>query len=218
MQARTMIGIALLWGLALSLAATATAQDGRPEPQLNQGMLLVAKRDLVDPNFRHTVVILVRHEEEGTLGLIVNRVSEMSLSKAIPELEGAVDTRHKLAFGGPVETSRVLFLVRQPGSPEQSINVFDDIYLSASRSVLEKALSDNKSPNELQVYAGHAGWAPGQLEYELKRGDWLVAQGDPEVIFGPNAATLWEVLIEQYDPPGLFVLNQHNGHLQRSDT
>lgn len=185
-----------LASVAPALPATGTAT---PAP----GMFLVARRSLDDPHFRQSVVYLVTHDEGGTLGLIVNRRGNISLSEALPDIEDAQATEHALYFGGPVALSVILMLTRGESAIEGMTQVIDDIYISSERRVLDQVIAAAKPASEVRFYIGHSGWAAGQLDSELERGGWHVVKADPEAVFSSDAGSLWQRLIEQLEPAGI---------------
>jgi putative transcriptional regulator len=208
-------GVALLALFGIGHAAWATgapspATAGRLRPIATQaapaaGMLLVARRDLPDPNFHQAVVLLTAHGAGGSVGLIINRRTRFRLADAMPDMAGVDKVEHPLFFGGPVARAQIVMLMRNEREAEQIEPVMDDIFFSADRDVLESVLARKKPASELRLYMGHAGWAPGQLGHEFARGDWHVTKANAELVFGDDEATLWERLIRKLDPPGLFV-------------
>ncbi len=177
---------------------------GKPAP----GMFLVAKRALDDSHFGQSVVYLVEHGEDGTLGLIVNRSSDVSLSEAVPGIEDKQATAHALYYGGPVGLPMILMLVRSESTTEGMAHVVDDVYISSDRRVLVEVLAEKKPDSELRFYIGHSGWAAGQLDFELVRGDWHVVAADTDAIFSGETDLLWNRLIERLEPTGIQVDNR----------
>ncbi|MCP9438261.1 MAG: YqgE/AlgH family protein [Nitrospira sp.] len=210
---RGAVGLLALIGFGYAAGATAAAPVGaavatRPVAAKDApaaGMLLVARRDLPDPNFHESVVLLTAHGAGGSAGLIVNRRTRLRLSDAMPELANVEKVEHPLFFGGPVARAQIVMLMRRERPAEQIERVTDDIFFSADRDVLESVLARKKPASELRLYLGHAGWAPGQLARELARGDWHVMKANAELVFSDDEATLWERLIRSLDPPGLLV-------------
>ena len=177
---------------------------GKPGP----GMFLVAKRALDDSHFGQSVIYLVEHGEEGTLGLIVNRSSDVRLSEAVPDIEDKLETAHALYYGGPVGLPMILMLVRSDSATEGMAHVVDDVYISSDRRVLDEVLAAKKPDSELRFYIGHSGWAAGQLDFELVRGDWHVVAAGTEAIFSGETDLLWNRLIERLEPTGIQVDNR----------
>jgi len=177
---------------------------GKPGP----GMFLVAKRALDGSHFGQSVVYLVEHGEDGTLGLIVNRSSDVSLSEAVPDIEDKLATAHALYYGGPVGLPMILMLVRSELATEGMTHVADDIYISSDRRVIDEVLAAKKPDSELRFYIGHSSWAAGQLDFELLRGSWHVVTADTDTIFSGKTDSLWDRLIERLEPAGILVDNR----------
>jgi putative transcriptional regulator len=173
-----------------------------PEPdefdtKLSKGKFLVASRKLGDPRFQETVVLLISYDRNGAAGLIINRPIKMSLSDAFPDSRIFKKRKETVYFGGPVELDRLLFLIRSPGRPEESAYVLESVYVSSSRPVLDRLIGKPKTGEHVRVYAGYAGWAAGQLEGEVSRGDWHVVQADAKTIFDKKSDKIWPELIRR---------------------
>lgn len=179
------------------------------------GKFLVATRDLGDWHFSKTVVYLLMHNQQGTLGLIVNRPGKLSLSTVVegidPDNEAALP--HRLHYGGPVETRLVTMLIQDARESPMIEPVTGNISFSIYREVMEQLLADNKPVNKVRFYRGHAGWMPGQLEDELQRGDWHLIEADARQIFEPDSRNLWQRLIRKLEPEGLMA-GSHSGAAQ----
>lgn len=169
------------------------------------GMLLVAKRALDGSYFGQTVVYLIEHDEHGTLGLIVNRPSEIRLSDVLADIEDGPAAAHRLYYGGPVEPSAIMMLMRGQSAAGEMAHVAGSVYVSVDRHVLDAALAANKSASELRVYLGYSGWSAGQLDFELERGSWHVVTADADAVFSGESDSLWHRLIERLEPEGIEV-------------
>jgi putative transcriptional regulator len=187
--------------IAPPLPGTRTEEPG-------PGMFLVAKRALDGPHFGQSVVYLVEHGEGGTLGLIVNRSSDISLSEALPDIEDKQATAHALYYGGPVGLPMIFILVRSESPSEGMVHVANNVYISADRRVLDEVLAVKKPKSEVRFYIGHSGWAAGQLDFELERGSWHVVAADTDAIFSGETDSLWNRLIERLEPRGIEVDNR----------
>ncbi len=161
-----------------------------------KGLFLVADAGMPDPRFRETVILLVEHDAGGTVGLIVNRATGVSVAQALPELEGDGAAEHILFLGGPVGLDRLALLARGTPPPAPSEPVVGDVYLSRSREALA-ALVEQRSASALRVFAGYAGWAPGQLEAELLQGSWFLTPADAERVFARDPAGVWRELYDR---------------------
>lgn len=172
-----------------------------------KGVFLVAKPSMRDPRFQRTVVLLLIHEKDGTLGLIINRPTEIPVTRVLPDLPVPAEDEHPhvLFFGGPVGMNILLFLVRTGDALEQAAHVMADVYYSADKDTLEQLLKEQRGTGQLRMYVGHSGWAPGQLAAEIARGDWLLVRADAQTIFKKDWDNVWPDLIERRPPPGLIV-------------
>lgn len=162
------------------------------------GKFLVASADLLDPNFSESVVLLLHYDADGALGVIVNRRTEMMLSELLPDIEELSERRDALYLGGPVAPRRFLMVFHADKKPDESREVVDGLFYSQSKELLARlANRATKKPRSVQflVFAGHAGWGPGQLDRELERGGWHVVPADLDTIFDDNPANLWERLL-----------------------
>ena len=168
-----------------------------------KGHLLVAGPSLVDPNFRRTVVLVGEHSDEGALGVVLNRTSGATIGEALPELASLVDASATLHVGGPVQPSAVVVLAEfaEPGEAESLI--LGDIGFLPSE-VDPDALGELR---RARVFAGYAGWGPGQLDDELDEGSWIVEAAVPDDVFTSDPDELWsEVLRRKGGPFGVLSL------------
>src|SRR5258708_11299357 len=182
-------------GVLCALAiAQATAQDA----ELGRGKFLVASRALGDPNFSETVILLIRYDEDqGAMGLIVNRRSDVPLSRVFEDLKQAKGRTDLAYLGGPVETGNVLALLKSQAAPEDAQKVFGNVYLVSSKDLLEKTLAQKAEPNAFHVYLGYAGWGAGQLERELEVGAWRLLSPDTASVFDADPYSVWLRLIRR---------------------
>jgi putative transcriptional regulator len=153
------------------------------DDQLAPGFL-IAPPNLGDPNFDRSVVLLAVHEEDGSMGFIINRRADMDLHQLLGELEiePLIDDRPVLV-GGPVSGfSGFLLYSHEPGEPRApGIEITPTLSVSPSRELLEAA-ARGELDNSFELLLGYAGWAPGQLDSELERGSWLHAAFDEDVL------------------------------------
>ena len=161
-----------------------------------QGHLLVASPDLQDSHFAQSVVLIVQHDEEGTLGVIINRPGEMNLSEAWKQVsEEGCSRKSVLHEGGPCEGP----LIALHTHAEQSqIDVGPGIFFSTQREALEWLVESGKEP--IKFIVGFAGWSPGQLEGELKEGAWQVMPVVRDWVFH-TPVDLWDTLIRRQTRP-----------------
>ena len=186
----------LLWVTATLLGAAIAlpAQSVRVN-DLGIGKLLVAPRDLPDPNFAETVILLVQYDEQGAVGLVINRKTKVPISRALQQLEGANNWSGPVYAGGPVKMTGVLALLRSHAKPEELKPVLGEIYLVSSKPLLEKILAEGPAAADLHVYMGYSGWGAGQLENEVNLGAWYIFDGSAGLVFDSDPASLWSRLI-----------------------
>lgn len=183
-----------------------TTEDARLS--LSPGFL-VAPPPLSDPNFDRSVVLLAAHEDEGSMGFIINRPSEMKLHELLKELEIAPTVADRtVLIGGPVSGSSGFVLYEHPENDPLApgIEVSPTISLTPSREVLEAAAL-GKLSGRFELLLGYAGWAPQQLDEELTRGSWLHAPFDAELLFDVPMSQRWE---ETYARLGVNMLGYIN--------
>jgi putative transcriptional regulator len=167
--------------------------DGRMGSSL-QGQLLVASPALADPNFARTVVAIANHDDDGALGIVLNRPSETEVVEAVPELESVVDRDEIVYVGGPVQPASIVVLAEFQNPAEAAFLVVDAIGLVSDRTGLDR-LGDATARR--RIYAGYAGWGPGQLEAEIERDDWIVEPARPEDVFAEDPLDLWGRVLDR---------------------
>ncbi len=165
---------------------------------LAAGKFLVASRDLEDPNFAQSVVLLVSYDEKrGAMGLIVNRRTEVTLARVFEELKSAKGRTDEVYLGGPVELTTVMALLKTSSEPNGAQSVFGDVYLIATKGALERALEEHPEPASFHVFVGYAGWGPGQLEHEVDLGAWHIMSAETPLVFHPDPESVWPRLIRR---------------------
>jgi putative transcriptional regulator len=150
-----------------------------------RGQLLIASPALSD-YFRRTVVLVIEHGEEGAMGIVLNRLSETSVAEAVPDLAEAAEPGDLVWIGGPVGSQAVV-----------ALGEFEDTADAGTLVVGNVGTLDPDRPaaalRRLRVYAGYAGWAPGQLEAELEQDAWILEAADPEDPF--REGDLWALVL-----------------------
>jgi len=163
-----------------------------------QGILLVAQTKLSDPNFNKTVVLITQHGKAGTVGVILNRPTRVLLSKVFPESKVLSESDSHLFGGGPVSANSLVFLYRSSRKNKHALSVFGDVYLSANMQLLGAQLTESGTEN-VRVFAGFAGWAPGQLDREIARGDWIMTEASLNRVFAKDTEKLWQEMMRTLD-------------------
>jgi putative transcriptional regulator len=141
---------------------------------------------MVDPNFARSLTFVCEHNDQGALGIVVNRPTEMNLHALLEQVSIAPDTDEfksiAVHFGGPVQVDRGFVLHTPVGEWQSTLAVGPEIGLTSSKDILQ-AVARGEGPGQILVTLGYAGWAPGQLEHELAQNAWLTVQAKREVIF-----------------------------------
>lgn len=173
-----------------------SAPAGAAEGDAN-AIFLVASAELLDPNFRETVVLVTQPREGGPWGVIINRPLEQRLSEIFTEFETLKNRKDVLFFGGPVAPDGLVFLVRSPEPPPRAVAVLRDVWFVGDVEWIEGLLKRPEPTRGLRVYAGYSGWAPGQLQAEIARGGWHVLPADAATVFEADPARVWPELIKR---------------------
>ena len=161
-----------------------------------RGMLLLAAPALKDPNFDRTVVFIAEHSEDGAMGLVLNRPSDAPIVDAIPDLTWVADTGDELVYvGGPVAPNGVIVLAEWEDPSQAVVLVDDDLGFVPGDVEDTDALA--AAVRRARVYAGHAGWGPGQLEDELADEGWIVESPLREELFSDDPEGLWSAVLRR---------------------
>src|SRR5437868_4775974 len=197
-----MMNVLTILALALYVAGLPTRNGNsrdaqyRSEQQVSIGDILVANEKLADPNFAESVVLIVHYDDDdGTVGLIINRRTEIPLSQIFPKKKHA--THDPAYMGGPVATTAVQVLLRLPDKTDEATHVMADIFVTGGKELIEKSIAARLDSSKFRVYLGYAGWAPGQLEAEIRLGAWFVVNRDPKIVFDGDPDSLWSRLIRE---------------------
>jgi len=147
---------------------------------------LIAMPAMVDPHFAKSLTLVCEHNDQGALGLVVNRPTEMSLNVLLEQVSIESSTAAfnsvPVHFGGPVQVDRGFVLHTPIGDWQSTLAVGSEIGLTTSKDILQ-AVARGEGPGQILVTLGYAGWAPGQLEYELAQNAWLTVPAKREIIF-----------------------------------
>ena len=168
-----------------------------PAARLERGRMLVASADLPDPNFRRAVILLLEYDSTGALGVIVNRPTDVALDTVLPEIAELKGRPETVFLGGPVARDRMILLVQTPKAPEAAAKVLDGLFITTNLDVLRELARGPRDRVPFRAFVGYAGWGPGQLDAEARRGDWDVVPGDPAKVLAREPAKLWEQMRER---------------------
>jgi len=189
-QLRSTGMLSLLAVVAAALTAPLAAQS------VGNGTLLVASPGLTDPNFAHSVVLVLRNDDNGTLGVVLNHPTNLEPATVFPELAAGVGAYPGRLFrGGPISPAQLLLLVRGLAAATIATpEILEKVFLTIDLDSLPDMVRLADGTNDLRIYAGHAAWGPGQLDAELRAGGWQVVQGTADLVFHADPSELWTEL------------------------
>jgi putative transcriptional regulator len=156
-----------------------------------EGQLLLASPQLLDPNFVRTVVLLVEHNDNGALGLVINRPTGKSIQELWKQVgESPCTNDQPVHLGGPVSGP---LMAIHTASGLSELEIVDGIYFAAKKQNLDELVRQDE---DFKIFVGHAGWGPGQLESEIEQGAWRAVPARVEDVFDPSD-NLWQRLMQQ---------------------
>lgn len=179
--------------LALGCVAAWSCSVALAQPN---GILLIAKPGMLDPNFSESVVLVTWTEDASTVGVVLNRPSVLRLVDVAPSWPGAEDFKEQLYAGGPVMRQVVVALFNSADEPKaKAFRVLPHVYLSMHPANLEALIA--RPSERMRLYAGFSGWAPRQLEAEIDRGTWYMVRATEELVFRKDTTGMWQELVEK---------------------
>jgi putative transcriptional regulator len=162
------------------------AMARKKETSYLQNYLLLAMPSMTDPNFHHAVMYVCEHNENGAVGIMINRPTTINLAEVLSDMKINVQddvVRHiPVLFGGPVHQERGFVIHRPKGSWRSTLETGNDIFVTTSRDILE-ALAIHQGPSDVLIALGCAAWEPGQLEQELVANNWLSIPAAAKIAF-----------------------------------
>ena len=190
----SMVSFILYFFIAKDIAAPNTRNPANLP--LGKGVFLVADPRMDGPYFSNSVVLLLEYDQTGAFGVIVNRPTDIPLAQIVPDIKGVEKLKGNMFVGGPVAINHPVMLLRTDKKPEKvDSSVMDGVYYITEHKQMIDIIERMKPEDTVRVYAGYAGWFPGQLEAEVERGGWVVLKADPYTVFEKNPAAIWEDLI-----------------------
>jgi putative transcriptional regulator len=161
-----------------------------------QGKLLVSSPSLIDPNFRKTVVLIAHHDEEGAMGLVLSRPSDVQAADVAPMLAGTPGADGLVFVGGPVQPDAYMVLAEFDDVEQAAAPIMGDLGF-----VPADAEPDDLPIRRLRLFAGYSGWGSGQLEAELEESSWIVVDADPDDAFADDPDALWRTVLHRKGGP-----------------
>ncbi len=160
-----------------------------------RGKLILASPTLLDPNFARTVVLIAEHTEEGAMGLVLNRPAAATVEEAVPDLAWLTGEDAQVYVGGPVAETAVIVLAEFERPEMAGALIDEELGFIGTEADDPDALEG--AIRRARVYAGHAGWGPGQLEDELQEDSWIVEPPRREEVFADDAEGLWAAVLRR---------------------
>ncbi|WP_066097307.1 YqgE/AlgH family protein [Xanthomonas massiliensis] len=178
------------------------------------GQLLIALPSLADSNFARAVVLVCQHDEEGAMGVVVNRPSDYTLGEILAQMDIATadeGLRERVVLaGGPVHPERGFVIHDDPRPRDSGLTIDTGLYLTTSRDILQ-AMAEGGGPASALMALGCAGWGAGQLEAELAENSWLTAPADPALLFEVPLAERWQAAAGRIGVD-MFRMTDYSGH------
>jgi putative transcriptional regulator len=157
------------------------------------GNLLIANASLFDPNFRRSIVLVGHHDDDGAVGVVLNKPFNVPVREAVPPLAGMVDHDEVLFAGGPVEPGSVVVVADFAEPAHAQLIALDSIGFLPPEPDEDVVTSIRRA----RVFAGYAGWGAGQLEAELEEESWVVEPARPADVFHPHPSRLWDEVLRR---------------------
>ena len=183
--------------LSLILGFSCTPLAAEQSAPNDQGRFLVATEQLNNTSFKNAVILITHHSQRGATGLTINRPTDIPLGKIFPHSQ-QLQSKDSLYLGGPVSTNAIFFLLRTNHPGHGMHHIAANIYFSTAKNALSNPINGTS-----RIYAGYAGWSPGQLQKEIERGDWILVHTEPSIIFDSNSDDLWQRLSKHWS--GLWI-------------
>lgn len=166
-----------------------------------RGKFLIAVKHLRDSNFFKTVVLILEHNEEGAMGLVINRPMDVSLSDALAKHFEFPNSEHQLFCGGPVEQNALLILHNSIDHDQEHQPVVPDVFVGTSPDIFDRvvaSIGDEDSQFQFRIFAGYSGWSAGQLELEIGRGDWYTVAASSNRVFAADPYMIWDEVMQDF--------------------
>ena len=169
-------------------------------PDSLRGQFLIAAKRLSDPNFHRSVVLIIEHNDEGAMGLVVNRPSSVTLAHALADHFEISRTDEFVYIGGPVQPSNLFVMHNRRELDPDEPPVVPGLYVGSNSEVFEnvvQSVAEECPEIQFRIFCGCAGWGPGQLESEIDRGDWFQVPASAEMLFDEDPYAVWDLVRRQ---------------------
>lgn len=165
--------------------------------RVEPGTLLASTPEMLDPNFMHTVVLMIQHTQEGAYGLVVNKGSTLSIDQLLPEHPVFGKTAFPVHWGGPVGLDTLQILHRAAEAIPGGMDLGQGLYMGGDLDAVARFLAEqgDEARALLRFVIGYSGWGEGQLDRELRGESWIPASLDPQIVFGDGQQSTWRRVV-----------------------
>jgi putative transcriptional regulator len=194
------IALILIWAIVAACttprAETKTSQE--PAETGHAPLFLVASPDMPDPLFQQTVILLLPSSDLSIVaGLVINKPTKMNLGQLFSHSPAIANQAQSVYFGGPVELTTPIVLMRASKAPDATTHLFENIYMSIDAAPVREFLKRPGAEKDFRLFLGRAQWTPDQLHSEILQGAWVVTPASPELVFSPYPARIWQTLVQR---------------------
>ena len=178
------------------------AADDKQQPvqKLERGIFLISNRNISDPRFKQSVILITKHDTTGSVGLIINKPTTIPVSHALTEVEKRKNIPEYMQFGGPVQFRSLLtILLHTERNPKGVWPFLDQVYIAAGFANINGIVMDTEPSDQMKIYAGYAGWVRGQLHAEVARGNWHLKKADTHTLFRTDTENIWPEMIRSIE-------------------
>jgi putative transcriptional regulator len=187
----------VLTGLIAWIVLGGAAAPQQPRvAELRRGMLLYAMPGLPDPNFAETVVLLLEHGSDGSLGVVLNQPTTRSVDETLDLKTGTSGIDLHVFQGGPVQPEAVLSLVRTARPGPKARTILADVHLTPDLADVKQVFGERDGRLRVRIFSGYAGWGRGQLAAEVRAGSWVVEPADAATVFSTEPSRMWQKVRE----------------------
>jgi putative transcriptional regulator len=191
----------LIFSIASLVAGFTGLAAQEPDKPDEQGVFLVARRELTNPLFGKTVILMLpKNETPLVVGLIVNKPTKVQLRDVFPDSKTVQQKETKAFFGGPVELDSPSAIFRSAAAPKNATSVFADIYVTFDPDTITELAESPEQASTLRIFLGRSQWAPEQLQNEVAEGAWYTMRGDADPIFSSHPESAWPALLKRLEP------------------
>lgn len=168
-----------------------------------RGHFLIAAKHLRESSFFKAVVLMLEHNDDGAMGVVINHPMDVSVSSALSKHFDMTKAGQSLLAGGPVEENALLILHNSQDYDQEHEAVVPGVYVGTSPDVFERVVdatrdTDDSADFKFRIYSGYSGWEAGQLENEMSRGDWYTVPASADIVFAHEPYDLWENVLSQF--------------------